>query len=210
MEGTARELSQELVDGAGAGGFDVAARAEGGHGPLLALAEEDLVDEVGADVAVVGGEVDLQGCVVGREPAEEDGDELELVDVFGGEAGGPIGRGGALDQGPGVGGAAGQLELVAVVRTVGVTDAGAVVGVVARGGEGLAADSDVSGRRAGPLGDFDKVGGVEAFAGLDGGAVRYGAGVLGERVVRIGRGYWGDGRVGASDTGVTCGGGDGG
>ena len=59
------------------------------------MAEEDLVDEVGADVAVVGGEVGQQVGVVGGEPAEEDGGELELVDVFGGVAGG-VGGGGAL------------------------------------------------------------------------------------------------------------------
>ncbi len=81
--GPAGHLAQELVDGAAAGRFDAAAGAEGGDGPLLALAEEDLVDEVGADVAVVDGEVGLQAGVVGGEPAEEDGDELELVDVLG-------------------------------------------------------------------------------------------------------------------------------
>ncbi len=81
--GAAGHLGQELVRGAAAGRFDVAAGAEGGDGPLLALAEEDLGDEVGADVAVVDGEVGLQVGVVGGEPAEEDGDELELVDVFG-------------------------------------------------------------------------------------------------------------------------------
>ncbi len=91
----AGELGEELVDGAGAGRFDVAARAEFGDGPLLALAEEDLVDEVGADVAVVGGEVGAQVGVVGGEPAEEDGGELELVDVFGGVSG-AVGGGGAL------------------------------------------------------------------------------------------------------------------
>ena len=85
--GAAGELGEELVDGPAALGFDVAAVAKSGDGPLRALAEEDLVDEVGADVAVVGREVGFQGRVVGGEPAEEDGDELELVDVFGGVAG---------------------------------------------------------------------------------------------------------------------------
>ena len=82
--GSAGKLGEELVDGSGALGFDIAACAKGSHGPLGPLAEEDLVEEVGADVAVVGGEVGFQGCVVGGEPAEEDGDELEFVDVFGG------------------------------------------------------------------------------------------------------------------------------
>ena len=63
--GAAGHLAHELVDGPAAGGFDVAAGAEGGDGPLLALAEEDLVDEVGADVAVVDGEVGAQAGVVG-------------------------------------------------------------------------------------------------------------------------------------------------
>ncbi len=120
-------MRQELVDGPAAGRLDVAAGAEGGDGPLLALAEEDLVDEVGADVAVADGEVGAQGGVVGGEPAEEDGDELELVDVFGG-VGGAVGGGrGALGEGPVVGGAARGLESVAVVWAVGVAVAGAVV-----------------------------------------------------------------------------------
>lgn len=63
--GAAGHLAHELVDGPAAGGFDVAAGTEGGDGPLLALAEEDLVDEVGADVAVVDGEVGAQAGVVG-------------------------------------------------------------------------------------------------------------------------------------------------
>ena len=124
--GAAGHLAHELVDGPAAGRSDVAAGAEGGDGPLLALAEEDLVHEVGADVAVVDGEVGAQAGVVGGEPAEEDGDELELVDVFGGviEA---VGGGGALGQGPVVGGTAGGLEKVAVVRAVGVAVAGSAI-----------------------------------------------------------------------------------
>ena len=89
--GAAGELGQELVDGPAAGGSDVTAGAKGGDGPLLTLTEEDLIDEIGADIAVVGREVGLEGCVVGGEPAEEDGDELELVDVFGGVASGRVG-----------------------------------------------------------------------------------------------------------------------
>ena len=50
-------MGEELVDGSAPGGLDVAVCAEGGGGPLLAFAEEDLVDEVGADVAIVEGEV---------------------------------------------------------------------------------------------------------------------------------------------------------
>ena len=72
----AGHLGEELVDGSAAGRFDAATCAEGGDGPLLALAEEDLVDEVCANVAVVEGEVGAQVCVVGGEPAEEDRDEL--------------------------------------------------------------------------------------------------------------------------------------
>lgn len=58
-------MTHELVDGSAAGGFDAASGAKGGDGPLLALAEEDLVDEVGANVSVVDGEVGLQACVAG-------------------------------------------------------------------------------------------------------------------------------------------------
>ena len=63
--GAAGHLAHEFIDGSTAGGLDAASGPEGEHGPLLALAEEDLVDEVGADVAVVDGEVGLQACVVG-------------------------------------------------------------------------------------------------------------------------------------------------
>ena len=96
---------------------------------MLALAEENLVDEVGADVAVVSGEVGLQVGVVGGEPAEEYGDELELVDVLGGVAGALWGRG-TLSQRPVVGGAAGELERVAIVGAIGVAVAGAAVRIV--------------------------------------------------------------------------------
>lgn len=135
----------------------------------MALAEEELVDDVGTDVAVVpGGEVGLQAGVVGEEPAEEDGDELELVDVFG-RVGGVVRGRGALGQGPAVGGAAGQLERVTVVGAVGVADAGSAVGIVGWGGEGLPAYLDVPG--CGSRLQLDEVGAVESFSLFRGGAV---------------------------------------
>lgn len=76
--GAAEHFPHELVNGSASGDFDVAAGAEGEDGPLLALAEEDLVDEVGADVSVVDGDVGLQAGVVGGYLSEEDGDESKL------------------------------------------------------------------------------------------------------------------------------------
>ena len=57
--GAAGHLAHEFVDRSAADGAPSAAGAEAEDGPLLALAEEDLVDEIGADVAVVDGEVGL-------------------------------------------------------------------------------------------------------------------------------------------------------
>ena len=152
------------------------------------LAEEDRVDEVGADVAVVEGEVGAQVGLVGREPAEEEADQLELVDVFGRVAGAVWGRRRRLGQDPVVGRAAGQLERVAVIRAVRVAVAGVAVGVVGRGGEGFAADCDVSGCGIRSFVDLDEVGVVESFPALrDGAVVCYRVCELGERVHGIWR-----------------------
>ena len=138
----AGELGQELVDGAAAGRFDVAARTEGRGGPLLALAEEDPFDKIVADVAII--EVSAQVRVIIGQPAEEDADELELVDVFG-RVTGAVGGRGALGQGPVVSFAEGELELVAVVGAVRVAVAGAAVRFVGWRREKHIAYFDISG-----------------------------------------------------------------
>ena len=201
--GAAGHLAHELVHGSAPGDFDAAAGAEDGDGPLLALAEEDLVDEVGADVAVVDGEVGLQAGVGGGEPAEEDGDELEFVDVFG-RVGRVVGGSGPLGQGPVVGGTSGELEHVAVVGTVGVAVAGFVEGIVGGGREGLAAYLDVPGCGVRSCLYLDEIGAVEPFPLFGGGAVfGDGACVLSERVDWIWCWDWSDRRVGTSDASIT-------
>lgn len=70
------------------------------------MAEEELVEEAVADVGrvlgrglfiVLGGEEDLEFGVFGRHPVEEDVDQLDLVDVFGGVVFGVGLRGGGDD-----------------------------------------------------------------------------------------------------------------
>ena len=107
--GAAGELGEEFVDGSAAGRFDVAARAEGSDGPLRSCPKEHRADKILADLAIIDFEVSFQVAVVIAKPAEEDADELELVDVFG-RVGACVRGCGTLRQVPVIGGAAGDCE----------------------------------------------------------------------------------------------------